>query len=334
VTFLASQADARCLFGEMPPGEEDGDAPPVIAGDHIGALSDDILHHLLSFLPVQTAVRTCVLARRWRHLWKSTTGLRIVGVQRPGPVQDLVKFLHHLLILRERTVLGTVEIEFSEFGWRDDVHYVDLWTRFAVQWGVRALTLHINYRQHLELNGLCLVSQHLKTLDLAGVSLEEQFLNFSSCPALEDLKMISCNIEVQDLYSRSLKRLSIINCESNRYFQVFTTPSLISLELDNFTGRIPCLAGMELLETARVVLGSSCEEYCLNYDDFGVFCGDNDNACSNCVDYNDGTNDGVILGCISNATHMELISHYDIVWCSSLFPLYYHFVLHYLCYQQ
>ena len=113
------------------------------AGDHIGALSDDILHHLLSFLPVQSAVRTCVLARRWRHLWRSTTGLRIVGVHRQGPVQDLRKFLYHLLILRERTVLDTVEIEFSKF-LEDDVPYVNLWTRFAVLWGVGALTLHIN----------------------------------------------------------------------------------------------------------------------------------------------------------------------------------------------
>jgi hypothetical protein len=231
-----------------------------------------------------------------------------------------VKFLHHLLILRERTVLGTVKIEFSEFDGRDDVHYVDLWTRFAVQWGVRALTLHINHHKTLEPNGLCLVSRHLKTLDLAGLCLEEEFLNFSSCPALEDLKMIFCDIEVQEIYSRSLKRLSIINCESCRYYLAVCTPSLISLELDNFTGRTPCPAGMELLETARVVLGSSCEEYCLNYDDFGVFCGDNDNACSNCAEYIEFSNDGVILDSLSNAMHMELISHYDIVWCSSLTP--------------
>jgi hypothetical protein len=33
-------------------------------GDHIGTLPDDLLHHVLSFLPVHLAVRTCVLARR------------------------------------------------------------------------------------------------------------------------------------------------------------------------------------------------------------------------------------------------------------------------------
>ncbi|KAK1610077.1 hypothetical protein QYE76_033750 [Lolium multiflorum] len=296
----------------MPPGKENGSAPPVRAGDHIGALPDDILHHLLSFLPVQSAVRTCVLARRWRHLWKFTTGLRIVGVLRQGPVQELRKFLDHLLILRERRVLDTVEIKFSRF-WKDDVPYVNLWTRFAVQWGVRALTLHINHYEHLYLDGLPLVSQHLNTLDLHGVGLQLKSLDFSCCPTLKDLKMKFCEIHVRKILSCSLKRLSIINCQSklNRHVRV-STPCLISLELDNFSGRTPFLDNMVLLETARVDLSNSCEDFCLNYDVLGAFCGDDDNGCENCVAYKDGSDECVLLGGISNATHMELISESDI----------------------
>ncbi|EMS59454.1 hypothetical protein TRIUR3_18913 [Triticum urartu] len=45
--------------------------------DRIGALHDDVLLHLMSFLPSQDAVRTCVLAKRWRTLWKSVPTLRI-----------------------------------------------------------------------------------------------------------------------------------------------------------------------------------------------------------------------------------------------------------------
>lgn len=296
----------------MPPGEKNGSAPPLRAGDHIGALSDDILHHLLSFLPVQSAVRTCVLARRWRHLWKSTTGLRIVGVQKQGPVQDLVKFLHHLLILRERTVLETVKIKFSEF-FKDDVPYVNLWTRFAVQWGVRALTLRIDHREYLNLDGLPLVSRRLRTLHLDGVGLEETFLDFSSCPALEDLKMRFCDINVHKITSPSLKRLRIIYCHSSLNYQFrVCTPSVISLELDNFSGRTPFLENMVFLENACVNLGSSCEDICLKYDDCDVFCGDNDIGCENCVAYNDSSKKCVLLGGISDAIHMELISEPDI----------------------
>ncbi|KAF7077541.1 hypothetical protein CFC21_082080 [Triticum aestivum] len=80
----------------MPPGSEDESAP-LSATDRIGALPDHILHHLLSYLPAQAAARTCVLAWRWRHLWKSTTGLRIVGLddEETVQVQDLRKFMDH-----------------------------------------------------------------------------------------------------------------------------------------------------------------------------------------------------------------------------------------------
>ncbi|KAM0915878.1 hypothetical protein ACQ4PT_010536 [Festuca glaucescens] len=67
---------------------------------------------------------------------------------------------------------------------------------------------------------------------------------------------------------------------------------------------------MELLETAHVDLGRSCQDFCAYYDDFGVFCGDNDNGCENCVAYND-SNECVVLGGISNAIYMELISEPD-----------------------
>ncbi|KAM0859937.1 hypothetical protein ACQ4PT_046861 [Festuca glaucescens] len=165
-------------------------------------------------------------------------------------------------------------MEFSEF-LKDDVPYVNLWTRFAVLCEVRELSLHINHREHLYLDGLPLVSQHLKTLDLHGVGLQETFLDFSSCPALEDLKMKYCEINVHKISSCALKRLSIIYCQSNLNYQVrVCTPCIISLELDDFS--------------------------------------DNDNACENCVAYNDGSNKCVLLGGISNAIQMELISQYDI----------------------
>ncbi|CAO2141204.1 unnamed protein product [Urochloa humidicola] len=45
----------------------------------IDALPDDAFCRILSFLPAPEAVATCVLAKGWRDLWKSITGLRIMG---------------------------------------------------------------------------------------------------------------------------------------------------------------------------------------------------------------------------------------------------------------
>jgi hypothetical protein len=102
-------------------------APPVTVSTTVHDLPDCLLQHMLSFLPAQAAVRTCVLARRWRHLWKSTTGLRIVGLddEENAQVQDLRKFVEHLLMLRERTDLESVEMKFYSCS-EGEMPYVNL----------------------------------------------------------------------------------------------------------------------------------------------------------------------------------------------------------------
>ncbi|KAF9604992.1 hypothetical protein IFM89_012156 [Coptis chinensis] len=42
----------------------------------INDLPDFILGYILGFLPILEAVRTCILSRQWRNLWKSTLTLK------------------------------------------------------------------------------------------------------------------------------------------------------------------------------------------------------------------------------------------------------------------
>uniref|UniRef100_A0ACD5Z7U5 Uncharacterized protein n=1 Tax=Avena sativa TaxID=4498 RepID=A0ACD5Z7U5_AVESA len=292
----------------MAPRKKRKSAPPVIGVDRIGDLPDHMLHHVLSFLPAQAAVRTCMLARRWRHLWKSTTGLRIVGLNDPRycvEVQQLRKFVDHLLILRERTDLETVEIKFSQFS-EADMPYLNLWIRYAVMSKVRALTVHLDGEFILFLDPL--VSQHLRTLDLEGVALEKSVLDFASCPALEDLKMGRCVINAGRISSRSLKHLIIFGCRSKLDRRIHVSiPGLVSLKLTNFAGKTPFLENMPLLERARVYLSNNSNEDCLNYYTRDL-CADNDNACAICLANNDASGDCVLLGGISSARHLVLLS--------------------------
>jgi len=47
-------------------------AESSISDDRISSLPNSILHHILSFLPTKTCVRTTpLISRRFRHLWKN-----------------------------------------------------------------------------------------------------------------------------------------------------------------------------------------------------------------------------------------------------------------------
>ncbi|CAL4994573.1 unnamed protein product [Urochloa decumbens] len=108
---------ARRLFDEMPQEQV------KVSGRHnrrkvsmvgIDTLPDEVLARVLSFLPVREAVQTCVLARRWRHLWKSMPALRIVfedGPLTPEDVDDMNRFVNMFMFLRDRGA----PLEFFEF---------------------------------------------------------------------------------------------------------------------------------------------------------------------------------------------------------------------------
>ncbi|EAY80323.1 hypothetical protein OsI_35494 [Oryza sativa Indica Group] len=116
--------DARRLFDGMPPGE----APPPTGGDRIGGLPDGVLQHILGFLPPHEAVRTCVLARRWRHLWKSVAALRITNWdwRKVVPMEEFRYFVHHLLLRRGRAPIDEFELDLAELSDRDTLR-VNRW---------------------------------------------------------------------------------------------------------------------------------------------------------------------------------------------------------------
>ncbi|GJN06838.1 hypothetical protein PR202_ga24607 [Eleusine coracana subsp. coracana] len=68
--------------------------------DRISALPDSICEHVLSFLPAKDAVRTCVLARRWRNVWTRSPSLRVTGDVDHRSVGRISNFVDHLLDVR------------------------------------------------------------------------------------------------------------------------------------------------------------------------------------------------------------------------------------------
>jgi hypothetical protein len=249
---------------------------------------------VLSFLPAQEAVRTCLLARRWLHLWKSSaTGLRI------GEddiylrcVKDNKEFLDRLLLLRDGAPLDTCVLRFRWLDWYrdeglDDTVRVNHWFRHALLHKVRFLLLDVDiwYRFPFLIDEMPLVSRHLTRLQLKNIGLNDSFLNFSSCPALEHLVFESCKFDCAKISSSSAKRLSITNSYFSETSRIrIAIPSLVSLKLDDFHGRTPVLEWMPSLVDAFVRVLYCYKESCSHYD-FGDCCCEGFEPCYDIKDH-------------------------------------------------
>uniref|UniRef100_A0A0D3HJB2 F-box domain-containing protein n=1 Tax=Oryza barthii TaxID=65489 RepID=A0A0D3HJB2_9ORYZ len=264
----------------MSPRKKVKESPGSTGGDRIGALPDEVLHHVLSFLPAQEAVRTCLLARQWRHLWKSATGVRIGEDDTdPGSVKDHQEFLDRLLVLRDSVPLETCVLSLvppaRKQGFYDPV----------------------------PIDELPLVSQHLTRLQLYGILLNDSFLNFSSCPTLEELVFEFCFFECAKISSNSVKRLSMTCCSFNATLRVrVDVPSLVNLRLDDFEERAPLLDRMPSLVDAFVRVPWYGKDFCSQSNS-----GDcTREGCESCYGIKD--NNCVLLDGLSEAKTLALMN--------------------------
>lgn len=303
-------------------------ASRAAGADRISALPDAILQHVLSFLQAREAVRSCVLARRWRYLWKSIPVLRLTG---RSPVKEFREFMDYLLVLRDRSPLDACLFNFSK-ALEADMHCVNLWIRYALLCQVRLLSVDLGrglYCFHLDL--LPLVSQNLTNLELANVRLNKKFLCFSSCPSLEELKMIRCSILVEEIFSRSLKRLSVEKCCFYEGRVHISVPSLTSLQLTDASGKTPFLEDMPALVAATVRFTSACWETRAESERTATeACGDTsceccnraiagepkfcyDASCECCYGHDDSKEGCVFLKGLSAATDLKLIAETELI---------------------
>lgn len=308
---MPSGTDARHLFDGMPKRckqSEDATDATGAGEDLISALPDAILQVVLAFLPSDVTVRTCVLSRRWRHLWKSTPALRIIqSGRRYWYALKLNNFVNYLLLLRDRLPLDECEINYCirfDNEERAEVLRFDcMWIRYAVSLcQARVLKVCIRNLSILLMWGnLALISQFLKRVELTGVVLWKHAIDFSGCPNLEDLNLFSSKIYGPKMSSQSLRRLSITECtlnwDSGSRMGIYA-PSLVSLQLADVTGSAPLLESMPSLETAFIRLRGSYFDIC-THDVYG--------DCDECFDDDyGGSNDCVLLQGLSGATTLEL----------------------------
>lgn len=327
--FVADKRGARHLFDGMAPqrpAKRRSSVDMEDREDRLGSLPDDLLLTVLSSLPSRDAVRTSVLARRWRDLWKYVRALRVMESHHWDSTNQLNAFVNHVLLLREPVPLEVVEIKSYHDAWdeRDEdcyesFRYIEHWVRYALSRGVPALRVCImevdmmaeeGNMIHWRLPDKLLISSTLTKLELTRVEAERPCLDFSSCPVLVDLKMEFCDLLVDRITSPLLAQLSITYCKFKSDGRTrISTPDLVSLQLVDCRERTPLLESMPKLVSAFIRLRYS-SDYCAENYAVGE-CGHI--SCKGCPGSSNVNIPSILLQGLSCAANLELTAENDSV---------------------
>jgi len=246
--------------------------------DHLSALPDALLHHIMSFLKAWEVVRTCVLSRRWRHLWASSPciDLRIRGDDLRETPEDFPDFVRHLFHRREASAkLDTLHLRSSDVDGAHDEDDARLWIRTAIKLEARVIHL-VGHRKEDWLRGSRLavlehasfVSCHLKILKLSYALIDDNILRqlSSHCPSLEELNLKDCLITGHEISSASLKILTMFKCQINANLSI-AAPNLVVLRCISPITQAPSFKSMGSLVTGTIIL----DDYAFSSDDFEDF---------------------------------------------------------------
>ncbi|CAM0910885.1 unnamed protein product [Alopecurus aequalis] len=301
-------------------------------GDHFAALPDEVLQHVLSYLPSRDAVKSAALSRRWRHLWRSTPAVRVKGAN-----DRFRLFVTTLLLYRDASsplrsfeidadlIIGEEDYEEDAPDLREVDHLVDVWIRHAVTTcRARSLTARFDDEDIMwsPRQRQPFASPHLTTMRLHGVKLADCLLDFSCCPALLHLTLTACSLECDALASPSLERLSIIACiaaEDDSARMRICTPSLRYLQVSDANAdgvlKAPSLESMPWLRNASIQLTST-----FSTGNIQMHVRDDDGGAGGSLLLH-GLSEAISLELISSPSDTRITLLRDLKWCPTFTKL-------------
>lgn len=254
--------------------------------DIISTLPDCILHQILSSIEnTKSAVKTCVLSKRWRYVWTTLQNLHFdscaIGRSRFN------NFVNQVLLLRDNSI--SVSSLHSWSNDRSDPSVVDNMICYAVRHNVEKLLLHTRCQAPLKLDfGSC---ESLKSLTLFydGYSipldkplqlpaLETLYLSYFSdgsadfitetvgnCPKLKTLIMDVLTLKSLKIVAPNLRNLELTyeECDNEWDYEskiVVSAPRLTSFKLEGNALNIFSAESLPCLENAHLDMFSQFYE--------------------------------------------------------------------------
>ncbi|KAJ8424425.1 hypothetical protein Cgig2_010654 [Carnegiea gigantea] len=133
------ELEQLCLQGEG------GDGSGLEKVDRISNLPDEIIRYMLSFVKPQEAVRTSILSKRWRYLWKgSITRISLCYTEGIFTVHRFENFVHQ--VLRHCTSMNLEEFNLY-CPEHIDFSFLSGWIRRAQECDIKKLDLHVDMRE-------------------------------------------------------------------------------------------------------------------------------------------------------------------------------------------
>ncbi|CAI0375982.1 unnamed protein product [Linum tenue] len=254
------------------------------AVDRLSHLPDNVIHHILSFLDTKSLVRTSLLSRKWRSLWKHVPALNVLRKSFPN-LLSFTKHIGRILATRYRSIpVSSITFDLCGDKWPGAVKIFEKIMKYAESHGgggglhhlsivddemhfltrdvinVITASRHNESLKTLKFERCCLQCGEfdmdfklLTTLELQNCILQhnytvESFDPFGNLPCLKYLKLIGCGVYCEDtgLKISGLELLGLEIESSNFYggYEVIA-PKLKALYLRN-TNHHPYLPKLNL----------------------------------------------------------------------------------------
>lgn len=216
--------------------------------DRISTLPDTILIHIMSFLPMEDAVKTGILSRRWPYLWTQVQNLTFTykGIYFKR-MRNFIDFINRTLIFHKGCNVKKFVVDFNSRFQNSGFlsSHVNTWIHFATEANVDELglllydfilyndLLHYLVPQHLYRNStitkltleMCTLKpcglirwKSLKYLSIRHSKLSRDLVRtiLEGSPVLEFLELQLIRVKQVDINSVSLKKLVMDNCYNYR----------------------------------------------------------------------------------------------------------------------